>query len=167
MKIAILLPYKENFSPQYPGAVSLFVNETSKISKYKKDIVVFGSTDYKTKFNLKYINIKSRKNPFESQTKHYVKEFIKLQSLQDFSIIEIHNRPSYINILSKIGCQVIELIFPKCKVGIFAKGFSKKAFFFLKISNFFTTAFLFILCFFNISSTPIEFPIKYKEFLVA
>ena len=35
MKIGILLPYKENFSPEYPGAVSLFVNETSKISKYK------------------------------------------------------------------------------------------------------------------------------------
>ena len=29
MKISILLPYKENFSPEYPGAVSLFVNETS------------------------------------------------------------------------------------------------------------------------------------------
>ena len=47
MKIAILLPYKENFSPQYPGAVSLFVNETSKNSSYKKDIVVFGATNYK------------------------------------------------------------------------------------------------------------------------
>ena len=36
MKIAILLPYKENFSPDYPGAVSLFVHETSNISKLKK-----------------------------------------------------------------------------------------------------------------------------------
>ena len=33
MNISILLPYKENFSPEYPGAVSLFVNETSKNSK--------------------------------------------------------------------------------------------------------------------------------------
>ena len=57
MKIAILLPYKENFSPEYPGAVSLFVNETSKISKYKKNIIVFGNTDYKKKFDLKYVNI--------------------------------------------------------------------------------------------------------------
>ena len=36
MKISILLPYKENFSPSYPGAVSLFVNDTSLLSKYKK-----------------------------------------------------------------------------------------------------------------------------------
>ena len=35
MKISILLPYKENFSPNYPGAVSLFVNDTSLNSKYK------------------------------------------------------------------------------------------------------------------------------------
>ena len=33
MKISILLPYKENFTPTYPGAVSLFVNDTVKISK--------------------------------------------------------------------------------------------------------------------------------------
>ena len=44
MNISILLPYKENFSPEYPGAVSLFVYETSKISKYKKKITVFGKS---------------------------------------------------------------------------------------------------------------------------
>ena len=51
MKIAILLPYKENFSPEYPGAVSLFVNETSKKADIKK-IIVFGNTNYKKKYNL-------------------------------------------------------------------------------------------------------------------
>ena len=61
MKIGILLPYKENFSPEYPGAVSLFVYETSKISKYKKNIIVFGNTEYKKKFKLKYINIDLKK----------------------------------------------------------------------------------------------------------
>ena len=40
MKISILLPYKENFSPEYPGAVSLFVFETTKISKFKEKITV-------------------------------------------------------------------------------------------------------------------------------
>ena len=55
MKIAILLPYKENFSPEYPGAVSLFVYETSKISKFKKNIIVFGNTNFKKKFPIKYV----------------------------------------------------------------------------------------------------------------
>ena len=79
MKISVLLPYKENFSPLYPGAVSLFVYETTKISKFKKDITVFGNTDFKKTFNLKYVNIDLRKNLFSSQTKNYVKKFINLE----------------------------------------------------------------------------------------
>ena len=49
MKISILLPYKENYSPTYPGAVSLFVHATTKISLYKDDIIVYGFTDLKKK----------------------------------------------------------------------------------------------------------------------
>ena len=43
MKISILLPYKENFSPTYAGAVSLNINEILKISKYRKYTTVFGN----------------------------------------------------------------------------------------------------------------------------
>ena len=56
MKISILLPYKENFSPNYPGAVSLFVKDTSVNSKYKNKIQIFGSTSYKKKLLNNYIN---------------------------------------------------------------------------------------------------------------
>ena len=79
MKISILLPYKENFSPLYPGAVSLFVYETSIKSKFKKNIVVYGNTEYKNKFPLKYINIPLRKNILISQTRNYVEKFINLE----------------------------------------------------------------------------------------
>ena len=102
MKISILLPYKENFSPEYPGAVSLFVYETSKISKYKKSITVFGNTDYKKKFDIKYININTKKNLFYSQTKDYVSKFIKIEKIINSSIIEVHNRPSYIHLINSI-----------------------------------------------------------------
>ena len=54
-KISILLPFKENFSPTYPGAVSLFINDTLRISKFKKNTIVYGNTEYKEKFNLNYI----------------------------------------------------------------------------------------------------------------
>ena len=57
MKISILLPYKENFSPEYPGAVSLFIKDTSNFSKYKKNLIVYGNTDFKEKFNINYVNI--------------------------------------------------------------------------------------------------------------
>ena len=58
MKISILLPYKENFSPLYPGAVSLFINSMNKLSIYKKEITVYGSTDLNEKFSDNYVNIK-------------------------------------------------------------------------------------------------------------
>ena len=41
MKISILLPYKENFSPNYAGAVSLFVKDMTRQSKYRNNISVF------------------------------------------------------------------------------------------------------------------------------
>ena len=50
MKISILLPYKENFSPKYPGAVSLFVKDTSITSKYKNSVKIFGNTNYKKSY---------------------------------------------------------------------------------------------------------------------
>ena len=57
MKISILLPLKENFSPAYAGAVSLFINDTLEYSKFKKNITVFGQTEFKKTFNKKYFNI--------------------------------------------------------------------------------------------------------------
>ncbi len=112
MKIAILLPYKENFSSEYPGAVSLFVNDTSRISKYKKNIIVFGNTSFKKIFKIKYVNINLTKNPLSSQTKKYVNNFINLQKKFNISIIEVHNRPSYINQLKKrIPQKILSLYF--------------------------------------------------------
>ena len=112
MKISILLPYKENFSPIYPGAVSLFVYETSKISKYKKNITVFGNTDFKKIFNLRYVNISTKKTLFNSQTKTYVNDFVKLERKINSSIIEVHNRPSYIHIINeKLKNKILTLYF--------------------------------------------------------
>ena len=86
MKIGILLPYKENFSPDYPGAVSLFVYETSKKSKYRKNITVFGNTKYKKKkFENNYnsiflkehiLKVKPQTDLLESKNKFIKKETI-------------------------------------------------------------------------------------------
>ena len=101
MKISILLPYKENFSPSYAGAVSLFINDTLKLSKLKKYITVFGYTEFKEKFNNKYINILVKKKIFKSQNKEYVDKFIEIEKKQSSNIIELHNRPIYLKFLVK------------------------------------------------------------------
>ncbi len=112
MNISILLPYKENFSPTYPGAVSLFVFETSKKSIFKKNITVYGSTKLKKKFPIKYKNISLLNIPLTSQTRNYVNKFIKLEKKKNSSIIEIHNRPSYVKIISsQTNKKIISLYF--------------------------------------------------------
>ena len=100
MKISILLPYKENFSPSYAGAVSLFINDTLKISKYRNNTTVFGNTNYKNKFNLKYVNIPLKKIFFQSQNKKYVEEFVNLEKKRNSDLIELHNRPIYLSYLT-------------------------------------------------------------------
>ena len=99
MKISILLPFKENFSPSYPGAVSIFINDTLKHSKYKKSTIVFGSTSYKKKFKHKYINLKPDQVILQSQNKKYVDKFKKFEEKRKSDLIEIHNRPSYVKYL--------------------------------------------------------------------
>jgi len=96
MKISILLPYKENFSPEYAGAVSLFVKDTTIRSKFKKEITVFGHTEYKKKFSINYINIPFDKKILQSGSKSYVNKFMQLEGENHSDIIEIHNRPNYL-----------------------------------------------------------------------
>ena len=97
MKISILLPYKENFSPDYPGAVSLYVKDTTKESKFRNKIFIYGSTNYKRKLLKNYINLSFNKDLFQSTSKIYVYNFLKEERKINSDIIEIHNRPSYIN----------------------------------------------------------------------
>jgi len=108
MKISILLPYKENFSPSYAGAVSLFVNSTSNISKFKNEITIYGNTVLKEKFSKKYVNIPLTKNTlFKSQSKEYVNKFINLTKNKEIDILEIHNRPNYINLIKNYKSKIV------------------------------------------------------------
>ena len=109
MKISILLPYKENFSPEYPGAVSLFVYETTKNSKFKKDITVFGNTEYKRKFDLKYKNIYLKKSIFTSQTRNYVKKFIDIEKKNKIIAGIQNGQPEYAEKMIKKGFQLVTI----------------------------------------------------------
>jgi len=101
MKISILLPYKENFSPTYPGAVSIFLNSVIKISKFKNKITVFGNTSFAEKYKIKYKNIDISKKilGIGSQTNKYINKFIKIENKSPSNIIEVHNRPLYVQLL--------------------------------------------------------------------
>ena len=107
MNIVILLPYKENFTKKNAGAVSIFVNSTNKLSKYKKNIKVFGYTSHKEIFK-NYINISIKKKFLSSTTSQYLNKFKNTLKNINVDILEIHNRPNYINFLDKnIKCKKI------------------------------------------------------------
>jgi glycosyltransferase involved in cell wall biosynthesis len=102
MKISILLPYKENFSPEYPGAVSIFLDSVIRKSEFKNNTIVYGNSDYKSVFkdiNYKNINISEKILGLGSQTNKYIDQFIKLENKKPSNIIEIHNRPLYVSLL--------------------------------------------------------------------
>ena len=59
-----------------------------------------------------YKNINTKKELFYSQTKNYVKDFVKLEKNNNSSIIEVHNRPSYIHIINEsLNNKVLTLYF--------------------------------------------------------
>jgi glycosyltransferase involved in cell wall biosynthesis len=101
MKVAILLPYKENFSNYETGAVSIFVNSINELSKYKDDITIFGSTNFKP-LSENYENLNLKKKFYLSSSKIYVENFLKKLANRKFDILEIHNRPHYLNYISNI-----------------------------------------------------------------
>ena len=101
MKISILLPYKENFTPNYAGAVSLFVNDITRKSVYKNTTHIFGNTRYRKYLSINYTNLIIKKNLFLSTNKKYVQNFLEHEDKINSDLIEVHNRPSYINIIRK------------------------------------------------------------------
>ena len=111
MKISILLPYKENFSPNYAGAVSLFVKDMTRQSKYRNTISVFGNTSYKKKLLNNYINLNLNKRFYQSSSKLYVESFLYYEKKRKSDVIEVHNRPNYIKFLKDNSNSKIILYF--------------------------------------------------------
>ena len=95
LKIATILPYKENYTFSKAAAASLWVADFFKYSKFKNDNFIFGSTNTRDYLSKNYVNVKisNIKSKFSSSTNEYCINFIKKNKKHNFDIIEIHNRP--------------------------------------------------------------------------
>ena len=111
MKISILLPYKEDYAHDLAGAVSLFVSQISKVSKFKNNILIYGNTKSKKYLTSKYHNITFKKKIFQSSSKTYISSFLKAKNVLISDIIEVHNRPNYIKFIKKKYNKKIFLYF--------------------------------------------------------
>ena len=108
MKIAILLPYKEDYTSKYSGAVSIHVSNLYKYSKYKNNIEIFGNTNFKSYLTKNFKNITIKENILSSSNKKYLNKFIEDQKKNLSDIIEIHNRPNYVDtIYNNLNSKII------------------------------------------------------------
>ena len=103
MKIATILPYKENYTYSKAQAAAIWVCDFFKYSKYLNSNYIFGNTDTKDYLSKNYINIdiSNLKSKFSSTTKEYCRNIIYKIKDENFDIIEIHNRPLIFNYLKK------------------------------------------------------------------
>ena len=99
--IFIILPYKESLNPNFAGAVSLYVKDTTSYSKYKKKIQIISSDDFNNKSEL-------------FRNKNYIINFCKKfeKNKDSIKIIEIHNRPEYLTYIKNYFPNTkIQLVF--------------------------------------------------------
>ena len=110
LNIATILPYKENFTFGKASAASLWVSEFFRNSKYKKNNIIYGHTkskDYLSK-NYKNVNLKNLKSKLKSTTKEYAEKLTKELIINNFDIVEIHNRPQLLfKLTNKIKSKFI------------------------------------------------------------
>ncbi len=85
--IFIILPYKESLLQRQAGAVSIYVKDTVKYSKYKKRIKIVSSD------NIDKAKIFRNRN--------YILNFCQKNLNKKIDLIEIHNRPEYVNYISR------------------------------------------------------------------
>ncbi len=110
IKIATILPYKENYSKENASAASLWVSEFFKYSKFRDDNYIFGNTKSKNFLTKNYINIflKNINSRFKSVTSEYTKKLFTKMKDAKFDLIEIHNRPLILNqLINKIDTKFI------------------------------------------------------------
>ena len=110
-RIAIILPYKEIYSSQLAGAASIWVKDYNKKSSLRKQTIIYGNLPNKLKpISKNFFNIKLKKSIF-SKNKEYIEAFYNEYLKKKFDIIEIHNRPEYLNYLieKKVKSKLIFL----------------------------------------------------------
>ena len=108
MKIASILPYKENYTLKGAGAVALWISDFVRDSEYKKNTYIIGSTKNKNYLTKNYINIDNINSKLNSTTKEYSNKIInKIQNL-NFDVLELHNRPIMVKeFFGKLNSKII------------------------------------------------------------
>ncbi len=108
MKIASILPYKENYTLKGAGAVALWISDFIRDSEYKKNTYIIGSTKNRNYLTKNYINIDNINSKLNSTTKEYSNKIINKIKNLNFDILELHNRPIMVKeFFGKLNSKII------------------------------------------------------------
>jgi len=104
-KIAILLPYKEDYNKSNAGSASLWVKDFFENSKLKKLTTIYGINTKKKSLSRNFINLNNKFPLFTFKKNiYYAKLFLKKIHKQT-KIIEIHNRPEIFHFIKKYNSK--------------------------------------------------------------
>ncbi len=108
MKIASILPYKENYTLKGAGAVALWISDFIRDSEYKENTYIIGSTKNRNYLTKNYINIDNINSKLNSTTKEYSSKIINKIKNLNFDILELHNRPIMVKeFFGKLNSKII------------------------------------------------------------
>ena len=100
-RIAILLPYKEDYNKNNAGSASLWVKDFFENSKLKKLTTIYGINTKKKPLSKNFVNLDNKFPLFTFKKNiYYAKLFLKNIHKQT-KIIEIHNRPEIFHFIKK------------------------------------------------------------------
>ena len=100
-EIAILLPYKENFTENNAGAASIWVKDYLNKSKLKEKTIVYGNLEKNKRPLLKNFKNLTLNDSFIKKNISYTEKLYQEYLKYKFKIIEIHNRPESLLYLIK------------------------------------------------------------------
>ena len=100
-RIAILLPYKEDYNKNNAGSASLWVKDFFENSKLKKITTIYGINTKKKSLSKNFVNLNNKFPLFTFKKNiYYAKLFLK-SIHKETKIIEIHNRPEIFHFINK------------------------------------------------------------------
>ena len=100
-RIAILLPYKEDYNKSHAGSASLWVKDFFENSKLKKITTIYGINTKKKSLSKNFINLNNKFPLFTFKKNiYYTKLFLK-RIHKHTKIIEIHNRPEIFHFINQ------------------------------------------------------------------
>ena len=125
LKIATILPYKENYTSEKASAASLWVAEFFKNSKFRNNNTIYGYTKSKNYLTKNYLNI-NLKSINSNQFIHLIKKN-KYDLIVSYSCPQIINNNT-LNMIKKLNIKLVNFhpgILPKYR-GIFTNFYSLK-----------------------------------------